>query len=677
MTNRLAGETSPYLLQHANNPVDWYPWGDEALARAKTEDKPILLSIGYAACHWCHVMEAESFEDEATADLMNEHFVSIKVDREERPDLDSIYMSAVQAMTGHGGWPMTMFLTPDGKPFYGGTYYPPEPRHGMPAFRQVLEAVHDAWISKRDDVEQQGAELISTIERFSQLRAQPGELSDDILTAASDAMLQTLDDEWGGFGNGMKFPQAPNLEFLLRMAVRGDGRARDAVTLTLDKMARGGIFDHVGGGFHRYAVDRIWLVPHFEKMLYDNAQLLRLYARAWQVTDNALYRETAIATGEYLLRELQQPEGGFSSSQDADSEGVEGKYYVWPYEEIIAVAGDDLPLAIAAFALSGNGNWEGTNVLWRPHPDEEVAAETAATVEQLRAAVDRVRARLLSVRSTRVAPATDDKVLASWNGLAIAALAEAGRVFGRQDFVDAAARAARFVVENLVDADGRLLRSWRDGKTSGPGFLDDYGLLGDGLLTLYETTFEPRWWHEAMRLGREIMRLFADERGGFFDTGLDVAQGIVRPKDLFDNAVPSGNSAASDLLLRLAALSGDASLETAATGFLRLLAPALKQAPSGFGQALSALDRAVGHAVEIALVGDLDSPEARALLETAWRPYLPNRVMAAGAEGSEEPALMRARATRMGAPTAYVCEDFACREPVTEPDALVPQLVRS
>ncbi|HLW16409.1 MAG TPA: thioredoxin domain-containing protein, partial [Actinomycetota bacterium] len=603
MPNRLAAETSPYLLQHANNPVDWYPWGNEALARAKQEDKPILLSIGYAACHWCHVMERESFEDEETAGLMNAWFVSIKVDREERPDIDSIYMSAVQAMTGHGGWPMTMFLTPDGKPFYGGTYYPREPRHGMPAFRQVLEGVHDAWVTKRDDVEQQAGGLIEYVERSSQPLAQPGQLEEGILTRAADRMVQTLDDEWGGFGGGMKFPQAANLEFLLRRAVSGDVPARDAVTLTLDKMARGGIFDQVGGGFHRYAVDRIWLVPHFEKMLYDNAQLLRLYTRAWQVTQSDLYRNTAIATGEYLLREMQQPQGGFSSSQDADSEGVEGKYYVWPYEEIIAIAGDDLPIAIAVFALSGNGNWEGVNVLWRPHPDEEVAAEIGVPVEQLRAAADRVRAHLLAERSKRIRPATDDKVLASWNGLAIAALAEAGRVLGREDFVEAAARAATFVVENLTDTDGRVLRSWREGKTSGPGFLDDYAMLGDGLLTLYETTFETRWWHEAKRLGREIMRLFADERGGFYDTGSDASQTVVRPKDLFDNAVPSGNSAAADLLLRLAALSGDRAFEAAATRFLELIAPALEQAPGGFGNALSALDRALGGSLEIAVVG--------------------------------------------------------------------------
>ncbi|MGZ4214081.1 MAG: thioredoxin domain-containing protein [Actinomycetota bacterium] len=669
MTNRLAGETSPYLLQHAHNPVDWYPWGEEALRRAKTEDKPILLSIGYAACHWCHVMEKESFEDPETAEVMNDWYVSIKVDREERPDVDSIYMAAVQAMTGHGGWPMTMFLTPDGKPFYGGTYYPPEPRHGMPAFRQILEAVHDAWTTRRDEIEQQSTGLVEYVERSSQLRAPPGDLTDDVLTAATEAMLQTLDDEWGGFGDGMKFPQPANLEFLLRMAVRGDERALHAVTLTLDKMARGDIFDQVGGGFHRYATDRIWLVPHFEKMLYDNAQLLRLYARAWQVTGSALYRETAIATGEYLIREMEDEAGGFYSSQDADSEGVEGKYYVWPYEEIIAIAGDDMPLAIAAFALSGHGNWEGSNILWRPHPDEEVATDAGVDVEQLRAAVDRVRARLLEARARRVPPATDDKVLASWNGLAIAALAESGRVLGRTDFVEAATRAARFVVSSLIDRDGRLLRSWRAGRTSGPGFLDDYALLGDGLLTLYETTFEQRWWTEAMRLGREILRLFPDgANGGFYDTGADVAQGVVRPKDLFDNAVPSGNSAASELLLRLAALSAEGELEDAAAGFLRTVAPALRQAPGGFGNALCAVDRALGRSVEIAVVGDLS--EARGLLETAWGRYLANRVMAAGPEGTEEPALLRERTAIDGKAAAYVCERFACKMPVTDPAQL-------
>ena len=672
MANRLAAETSPYLLQHADNPVDWYPWGDEALARAKREDKPILLSIGYAACHWCHVMAHESFEDAETARLMNDWFVSIKVDREERPDIDSIYMSAVQAMTGHGGWPMTMFLTPDGKPFYGGTYYPPEPRHGMPAFRQVLEGVHEAWTDKRADVEQQAAGLIDYVERSSQLRAPPGGLDPSIVARATEKMLQPLDDEWGGFGTGMKFPQAPTLEFLLRRAVAGDARARDAVTLTLDKMARGGIFDQVGGGFHRYAVDRIWLVPHFEKMLYDNAQLLRLYTRAWQVARADLYREVAIGTGEYILREMQQPQGGFSSSQDADSEGVEGKYYVWPYEEIIALAGDDLPVAIAVFALSGTGNWEGVNVLWRPHADEEVSADIGIDVEQLRAATERVRARLLETRSHRIPPATDDKVLASWNGLAIAALAESSRVFGREDFVAAAARAAEFAVTNLIDANGRVLRSWREGKTSGPGFLDDYAMLGDGLLTLYETTFEPRWWREAMRLGREIIRLFADERGGFFDAGADADSTVVRPKDLFDNAVASGNSAAADLLLRLAALSGDATLEETATGFLRLISPVLEQAPGGFGNALCALDRGLGASLEIAIVGEPNA--ARALLETAWEPYIPNRVIAAAAGPSDDPALLKDRATVDGKPAAYVCRDFVCELPVTDTTSLTKRL---
>jgi uncharacterized protein YyaL (SSP411 family) len=670
MPNRLAGETSPYLLQHANNPVDWYPWGDEALRRAHDEDKPILLSIGYAACHWCHVMEAESFEDPATALLMNSYFVNIKVDREERPDLDSIYMAAVQAMTGHGGWPMTMFLTPDGKPFYGGTYFPPAPAHGMPSFKQLLEAIHDAWTNKRADLETQGSGLVEYVERASRLRASPGELTESILTDAADSMVAGLDDEWGGFGTGMKFPQAPNLEFLLRMGVHGDERALNAVTLTLDKMARGGIFDQVGGGFHRYAVDRIWLVPHFEKMLYDNAQLLRLYARAWQVTGSSLYRAVAIATAEYLLREMQHPSGGFFSSQDADSEGVEGKFYVWPYEEFIALAGDDMPLAVATFAVAGNGNWEGVNVLWRPVPDEEVAASAGVSISELDAAVARVRARLLEARSLRIPPATDDKVLASWNGLAIAALAEAGRVFDRPDFIDAAARAGRFCLDSLRVSSGRLLRSWRDDRTSGPAFLDDYAMLADGLLTLYETTFELPWWSAAVSLAREMITLFADPEGGFFDTGSDVSQGIVRPKDLFDNATPSGNSTASDVLLRLAALSGDRTLEEAAMGFLRLIAPAMTHSSGGFGNALSALDRTLSRSVEIAVVGDLGDADARALLETAWGRYIPNRVMAAGPAGSTEPALLKQRTQLDGSATAFVCESFVCRLPVNDPAGL-------
>jgi uncharacterized protein YyaL (SSP411 family) len=668
--NRLANATSPYLLQHARNPVDWYEWGPEALARARDEDRPILLSIGYAACHWCHVMERESFEDEDTARAMNERFVCVKVDREERPDLDAVYMTAVQAMTGHGGWPMTMFATPDGRPFFGGTYFPPEPRHGMPAFRQVLDAVHDAWINKREDIEKQSAEITEYVARASRPRAAGADaLGVETTQQAARGILESLDAEWGGFGAAPKFPQPMTLEFLLRMHLRGAESALDAVTLTLDKMARGGIFDQVGGGFHRYSVDRVWLVPHFEKMLYDNAQLLRLYARAWQVTGRDLYRDTAIKTGEWMLREMRHPDGGFYSSLDADSEGVEGKFYVWPYEELIAVAGDDMPLVIAAFAASGDGNFEGANIPWRPVGDDEVAAAAGTTPEELNAAVARASAKLLEARRARVRPATDDKVLASWNGLAIAGLAEAGRTLGRPDFVDAAERAAEFVTDVLRAPDGRLLRAWRDGRTSGPAFLDDHAMLADGLLTLYETTFDVQWYEHAMRLARAMVDLFFDPEGGFFDTGADADALVVRPKDIFDNALASGNSAASDVLLRLAALAGDQDLEREGLGFLQMIQPAMAQQPLGFGAALSALDRHLGPATEIAIVGDLAGTETARLVEVATARYLPNRVLAAGPPGSEEPALLRGRPL-LEAATAYVCEHHTCLEPVTAPAGL-------
>jgi uncharacterized protein len=671
MTNRLATETSPYLRQHMHNPVDWYPWGADALQRAKTEDKPILLSIGYTACHWCHVMERESFEDDATAADMNQWFVCIKVDREERPDLDSVYMSAVQAMTGQGGWPMTVFLTPDGRPFYGGTYFPPEPRHGMPAFRQLLAAVHDAWVNKREGLEQQSTELTEAIKRVASFGGGGDAPTLDLLRDAAATLVGHVDTEWGGFGQGMKFPQAAALEFLLRMHLRGVEGCLEALTLTLDRMARGGIFDQVGGGFHRYAVDRIWLVPHFEKMLYDNAQLLRLYVRAYQVTGSALYRDTALATAAYLLREMQHPDGGFYSSQDADSEGAEGKFYVWPFEEIIAIAGDDMPLAVAAFALSGHGNWEGNNVLWRPHPDEEVAKDAEVDVETLRAAIERVRAALFTARGARVRPQTDDKILASWNGLTIAALAEAGRVLHRKEFIQSAERAATFVLASLRDERGRLQRSWREGQTSGPAFLDDHAMLADGLLTLYETTFDVRWWQEALALGETILSLFSDNDGAtFYDTGSDAQQILIRPKDLFDNAVPSGNSAASDVLLRLAALSGNADIERAGSAPLIALAGAMAHSPSAFGAAMGALDRYLGPGQEVAIVGATDGP----LVETVRAAYAPNRVVAAGAAGSAEPPLLADRPTRGDTPTAYVCQHFSCRMPVTTPEELAAQL---
>jgi hypothetical protein len=676
MPNRLANEASPYLLQHANNPVDWYPWGPEALQRAKAEEKPILLSIGYAACHWCHVMERESFEDPDTAALMNELYVSIKVDREERPDLDAIYMDAVQAMTGHGGWPMTMFLTPDGTPFYGGTYFPPADRHGLPSFRRVLQSVADAWHHKRDEAVEQGAKLTEYISRVSRLASPGGALEERTLRDAFETMAQHFDSEWGGFDGAPKFPQPMNLDFLLRGIGLGYGGAEEKLATTLDRMARGGIFDQVGGGFHRYSVDAHWLVPHFEKMLYDNAQLLRLYARAAIVaTDPAhaggplalnadLWRDTASATGDYLLREMRHDRGGFFSSQDADSEGVEGKFFVWDHDEIAEIGGLDAAIAAAFWGVTTDGNWEGRNILWVPRPERVVAEDLGISVAELRAAIARVRARLFETRAQRIPPATDDKVLAAWNGLVISALAEAGRTFDRDDFITAAVEAAGFVLGNLRREDGRLLRAWREGRTSGPGYLDDYAAMTAGLLDLYETTFDSRFFFTARELADDMIRLFADPKGGFYDTGSDAEALLLRPKDLYDNAVPAGSSIAADSLLRLGALTGDVRYEEHAASTLTLAQPAMAQSPLGFGKALCALDLAVHRPLEIAVGGDPSSEESRALARVVWRRPLVNKVLAAG---DGDVPLLEGRGPIDGRPAAYVCERFVCKRPVTEP----------
>ena len=682
--NRLANETSPYLLQHAQNPVDWFPWGDEALRKAADEDKPIFLSIGYAACHWCHVMERESFEDDATAALMNERFVSIKVDREERPDLDGIYMDAVQAMTGQGGWPLSAFLTPSGEPFYAGTYFPPEPRHGMPAFGDLLRGIAEAWHERRDEVEGQGQRIAAAIARASSVRSSGTVLDETVMLDATAALRRTSDGRWGGFGGAPKFPQPMTLEFLLRRAVRGGpdaSEALEAVTTTLDRMAAGGIYDHLGGGFARYSTDERWHVPHFEKMLYDNAQLLQLYTRAWQVTAADRYRTVAIETAEYLLREMQHPEGGFFSSQDADSEGVEGKFFTWSWAELAGLVGE--PVA-RAFDATPDGNWSGeegrTNVLWRPRSIEEVAAETGLDAAELRAEVEDARPLLFAAREARAHPVTDDKVLAAWNGMAIAALAEAGRVLDEPDYVTAAARSASFVLAHLRDPSGRLLRSWRHGVAGRPGFADDHALMAAACLTLFETTCEAVWFDRATELAGELRRLFPDrEAGGFFQTGADADALLVRPKELYDNATPSGNSVAADLLLRLSAFTGDATFEAEALSALRLVGDALGRAPSAFGQALCALDRFLGPARAVAIVGDPDRDDTRALVaEANRRRYRPNLVLAAGAADDADARraipLLRDRAAIGGRATAYVCEGFSCRLPVTDPDALAEQL---
>ncbi len=676
-TNRLAQETSPYLLQHAHNPVDWYPWGREAFERAHREDKPVLLSIGYAACHWCHVMEEESFEDPDTAALMNDRFVSIKVDREERPDVDSIYMDAVQAMTGGGGWPLTAFLTPEGEPFYAGTYFPNEDRHGLPAFRKILASISDAWQNRRDEVITQGRRVVNAIARAETMSASRDPLSDDVLRRAFDALRRSFDHRWGGFGGAPKFPQPMTLEFMLRCHLRGYDGALEMLQTTLDRMAAGGIYDQIGGGFHRYSTDAMWHVPHFEKMLYDNAQLARTYTRAWQVSRDDRYRRVATETCEYLLREMRHPDGGFFSSQDADSEGVEGRFFVWSYDELVSLAGEDVAMV---FGSAPRGNWEGTNVLWRPHPVEAVAEELGRDREELAHRVEAARRRLFEIRESRVRPATDDKVLAAWNGLAVSALAEAGRAFGEPRYVAAAVGAADFVLTRLRDGSGRLLRSWRDGKPGRSGYADDYALMADACLTLYETTFDVRWFDEARTLADELLRLFWDrERGGFFQTGSDAERLVVRPKELFDNAVPSGNSAAADVLQRMALMTGEQEYEGAGLSALRLVREQMAEAPHGFGQALSALDLYVSPVPEVAVIGDPQSDDTRALVaEVTTKRFLPNHVLAVAApddaRSREKVPLLRDRVADDGRAIAYVCERFVCRLPVGQPEELADQL---
>ena len=664
--NRLASATSPYLLQHADNPVDWFPWGDEALTKAETEDRPIFLSIGYAACHWCHVMERESFEDEDTAAYLNEHFVAIKVDREERPDLDAIYMDAVQALNhGQGGWPLSAFLTPDGKPFFAGTYYPKVPAHGMPSFQQVLEGIAEAWGGRRNDLERQAARVVEAISTSAALRASTEPLTDAITTEALASLTRSFDPTWGGFGSAPKFPQPMTLEFVLRTAVRGSAEARTMLTTTLDRMASGGIYDQLGGGFARYSTDARWLVPHFEKMLYDNAQLAQLYTRAWLVTRDDRYRRVAADTLAYLLREMRHPAGGFFSSQDADSEGVEGRFFVWSWEELVGIVGED---AAAALGATPDGNWEETNVLWRPPgaSDDDGLGDA--------------RRALFEVREGRVRPATDDKVLTAWNAMAIQALAEASSAFDEPTLLEEAVRTAEFVVTNLRGSDGRLLRSWRDGTAGGPGYADDHALLASALLALYARTGELRWFREASRLAEGLRRLFADtERGGFFQTGADVDPLVVRPKDLYDNAVPSGNSAAADALLRLSLLTGDAELEQAGLSAIRLIRDVLGRAPTGFGHALCALDLSLGPSNEVAIVGPPDDPATKALVdEVVAVRFLPNTVVAVGAPGDPESAdevpLLRGRPLVDGSPTAYVCRRFTCKLPVTDPADLAGSL---
>jgi uncharacterized protein YyaL (SSP411 family) len=627
--NRLASETSPYLLQHADNPVDWYPWGDEALALAREEDKPILLSVGYAACHWCHVMAHESFEDPAVAALMNERFVNVKVDREERPDVDGVYMDAVVAMTGQGGWPLTVFLTPAGEPFIGGTYFPPEPRHGLPSFQQVLHAVSELYRERREDVAHRTGVLVDALAQAAAAAPSSEPLTESLLLQAVRRLEELHDPEWGGFGRAPKFPPPSALELLLRRS------ETEVAVRTLDGMALGGMYDLVGGGFHRYSVDERWLVPHFEKMLYDNALLVPAYLHGWLVTGRERYREVVEETVEYLLRDLRLPRGGFASSQDADTDGVEGLTYTWAPGE---GAPEELfePFEDGRFVLRG-----------------ELDPET--------------RADLLELRSRRPQPGLDDKAIASWNGLALAALAEAGRRLGRAEWIEEARALGEFLLGQLSDERGRLYRSLRDGRTSGAGFLDDYADVAHGLYELHVATGEPRWLEEAWRLALLAVELFADDRnGGFFLAPAEGEQLVARKKDLFDHPVPSGNSMLAYVLLRLARIYGDDELEQRAVGVLRLLGDGLARGPSEFAWALNALDLYLATPKEIAIVGAAESEVARAALE----PFDPNAVVAFGpAEGVP---LLEGKDYVDGRPAVYICERFACRRPVTDAAELQP-----
>jgi uncharacterized protein len=681
MTNRLANETSPYLLQHKDNPVDWYPWGDEAFSRARAEDRPIMLSIGYAACHWCHVMAHESFEDPATAALMNALFVNIKVDREERPDLDTIYMAAVQAITGQGGWPMTVFLTPDGEPFYGGTYFPPEPRHGMPAFRTVLESIAHAYHERRGDIAQNAAVLRERLRSGVQFAGQRGDgaLSTAALDTAVDRLAAEFDWVHGGFGGAPKFPQPMTLDFLLRQHVRtGSAQALDFVERTLQKMAGGGLYDQLGGGFHRYSVDARWLVPHFEKMLYDNALLVPVYLHAALLTRDPLYRRVVTETLDWVTREMVDEAGGFYSTLDADSEGHEGKFYVWTLDELTALLGDeDAPLVAAYYDVTRRGNFEGTNILNVPQPIEAVAERAGVDVARLQRAIDRARPILFAARERRVHPGRDEKVLTAWNGLMIRAFAEAAATLDRDDYRATAERAATFALATLRQ-DGRLLRTYKDGQSKLNGYLEDYAFLADGLLALYEATFDPRWLEEAHALAETMVAQFWDDAdGGFFDTGKDHEALIARPKSVFDNAIPAGNSVAVEALQCLAVIFDDAGFAEKAAQVLDSLWETMAQYPTGFGRILCALDFSLAMPQEVALVGSRDGVDTAALLAILRGRFRPNTVVALrepDAPEDTQPALLRERTQIDGRATAYVCERYTCKLPVTTPEALAEQL---
>ncbi|MCS6884052.1 MAG: thioredoxin domain-containing protein [Acidobacteriota bacterium] len=681
-SNRLINETSPYLLQHAYNPVDWYPWCNEALQKAKAEDKPILLSIGYSACHWCHVMERESFENEQIADLMNKLFICIKVDREERPDLDQIYMNAVQMMTGSGGWPLTVFLTPDGVPFYGGTYFPPVDKYNMPSFPRVLKSVAEAYKTRKHEIQSTAKEILEELNKVTSFAPSYELLTEHILRKAYHNLAQKYDDRYGGFGQAPKFPQPMNLNFLLqRYHKTKDPECLEMVEHTLDCMARGGIYDHLGGGFARYSTDAKWLVPHFEKMLYDNALLAPLYLRAYLVTKRERFRKACVETLEWVLREMTDASGGFYSTLDADSEGIEGKFYLWDKQEIDSLLGDQAAAFACYYGVTTEGNFEGKNILHIPRPIDEMlnlCAKKHKTAD-FAALLESCRSKLLEARAKRIPPGRDDKILTSWNGLMISALAEAGAVLDRPDFIQAAVKATEFIFSNCFKGD-RLMHSYKNNTAKFDAYVEDYAYLSNALISLYEATLDVSWIDRAIQLADKMIELFWDaEHGGFFFTAHDHEELIARLKDYTDDATPSGNSIAATALLKLHALTGEQKYEEKAVQVLRCAAQAMQRFPAGFGQMLCALDIYLNRPTEIVIVGPRSRKDTQELLRAAYSSADLKKVIAfvSPQEQSRPWPLLEGRRMIDDKATAYVCKDLACQKPATDAEELVQQLTNS
>jgi uncharacterized protein YyaL (SSP411 family) len=675
-TNNLIHETSPYLLQHAHNPVEWFAWGNEAFAKAKAEDKPVLVSIGYSACHWCHVMEHESFENEETARVMNENFVCIKVDMEERPDVDRIYMDFVQMTTGSGGWPLNVFLSPEKLPFFGGTYFPPDNRYNMPSFQRVLTSVADAWREKRDELMHSANEVLGEMRRVGLAEMAGESLSEDQLDSAFQSFVKYFDARNGGFGGAPKFPPAMSLEFLLRYYHRTKNEnALAMVTQTAQKMAFGGIYDQLGGGFHRYAVDSVWLVPHFEKMLYDNAQLIRIYLHLFQTTKDDFYKRIAVETLEYVKREMTGADGGFYSTQDADSEGVEGKFFVWTPDQVEEILGaDDARVFNFYYDVSEEGNFEEKNILNVKNTLAETAEVLKISIESLQNVLEKGREKLFNEREKRIKPFRDEKILTAWNGLMLATFAEASAILDSADYLEIAKKNADFLLENLQN-DGYLLRTWKDGKAKLNAYLEDYANFADGLIELFQVSGEIKYLHEAKRLADLLITEFWDEDGGgFFFTANNHEELLVRKKDFHDNATPSGNSVAADVLLKLARLTGEEKYERFAVTVLRLVAPQIRRYPQAFGRSLAALEFYLSPTREIVVLGARGNELEREI----WSTFLPDKVVVL-AENADDDAefipLLKERNLIGGRPTAYVCENFACQTPVTTAEALREQLI--